>query len=154
MVGFPINRLGEFNLTFVCRSFRKGLLPVERCWLQRRPSSIRQFHRCNRHQQEVKETEEARKTFIGQTANILFRDRGRADMKRNLKSFGFMFDIDGVLVRGRRVIPAAATAIKKVLRLNIPTIFLTNGGCETEEHKARVLSTQLHHKVAFSFFIK
>ncbi len=68
--------------------------------------------------------------------------------KRGRKgSFGIMFDIDGVFVRGRHIIPSARAAMKKVIDMDIPYIFLTNSGCETEEHKARVLTTQLHQKV-------
>lgn len=68
--------------------------------------------------------------------------------KRGRKgSFGIMFDIDGVFVRGRHIIPSARAAMKKVIDMDIPYIFLTNSGCETEEHKARVLTTQLHQKI-------
>ena len=85
---------------------------------------------------------------IDQTANILFKNPAHRHGKRQKKcNFGFMFDIDGVLVRGRRVIPSAIKAIRNVLKARVPVLFLSNGGCETEDHKARVLTTQLHHKV-------
>ena len=58
-----------------------------------------------------------------------------------------MFDIDGVLVRGRRVISCAREAIRKLESYHIPFVYLTNGGCETEEHKASTLKHQLHVEV-------
>lgn len=85
---------------------------------------------------------------IDQTANILFKSNSHRHGQRQKRcNFGFMFDIDGVLVRGRRVIPSAIKAIRNVLKARVPVLFLSNGGCETEDHKARVLTTQLHHKV-------
>lgn len=53
-----------------------------------------------------------------------------------LKKVGVVFDIDGVLVRGRKVISSAQEAINKLKHHNVPILYLTNGGCETEEHKA------------------
>ncbi|XP_065672945.1 haloacid dehalogenase-like hydrolase domain-containing 5 isoform X4 [Hydra vulgaris] len=56
---------------------------------------------------------------------------------------GVVFDIDGVLVRGSKTIPCAKAAINKLNKFNVPLIYLTNGGCETEDQKARSLSHQL-----------
>lgn len=56
---------------------------------------------------------------------------------------GIVFDIDGVLLRGRNVIPTAQNAIHKLKDNNIPFIYLTNGGCETEEQKAEKLKERL-----------
>ena len=56
---------------------------------------------------------------------------------------GIVFDIDGVLLRGRNVIPTAQKAIHKLKDSNIPFIYLTNGGCETEEQKAEKLKERL-----------
>ena len=98
-------------------------------------------------QQEKWSKDGQEETLIDQTANLLFREIDKRDKRRKKGSFGFILDIDGVLVRGRHVIPSAINAVRKVLEAGIPTIFLTNGSCETEEHKARVLSTQLHTKV-------
>ncbi len=58
------------------------------------------------------------------------------------------FDIDGVLLRGRQLLPTARTALKKVTRkadggshpVGIPHIYLTNGGGMTEAAKAKQLS--------------
>lgn len=52
-------------------------------------------------------------------------------------------EIDGVLVRGRRVIGSAREAISKLKYHNVPILYLTNAGCETEEHKARSLQDHI-----------
>ncbi|KAM5352174.1 hypothetical protein ACJ41O_004897 [Fusarium nematophilum] len=63
-------------------------------------------------------------------------------------SFVFAFDIDGVLVRGGRAIPEAIQAMKVLNGENeygvqVPHIFLTNGGGKTEEERCCDLSGQL-----------
>ena len=145
--------LGTFNFTFVLRSHGNKYLPAQGC-LQNTPDVKngycqipRQYHTSTFCKQRIEESEGGQSTVLDQSANFLFSDRKTSGRKIRPWSFGFMFDVDGVLVRGRRAIPSAAVTIKKVLQLKIPTIFLTNGGCETEEHKARVLSTQLRQKV-------
>eukprot|EP00877_Chromochloris_zofingiensis_P014983 jgi/Chrzof1/9739/Cz04g14030.t1 len=58
----------------------------------------------------------------------------------------FVFDIDGVLIRGKNVIPAAKEAMSKLWRGNAwqyPVCFITNGGGVTEDTKAAQLSTWL-----------
>ncbi|KAH9900093.1 Haloacid dehalogenase-like hydrolase-domain-containing protein [Xylariomycetidae sp. FL2044] len=45
----------------------------------------------------------------------------------------FAFDIDGVLVKGKKPIPGATEAIKELQDKNIPFVFLTNGGGLTEK---------------------
>ena len=58
--------------------------------------------------------------------------------------FGFLFDIDGVLTRGKTVIPAAKRALKKITDSNgeftVPTVFVTNAGNTLRKYKARQLS--------------
>merc|ERR1719222_995275 len=52
-----------------------------------------------------------------------------------------MFDIDGVLVRGKDVIPAAIEAFKKLVYKNgnfhVPVIFVTNGETVSVARKLR-----------------
>lgn len=67
---------------------------------------------------------------------------------------GVVFDIDGVLLRGRNVIPTAQKAIHKLEDSNIPFIYLTNGGCETEEQKAEKLKKSLGVEVKLYFLLK
>uniref|UniRef100_A0A452HAW5 Haloacid dehalogenase like hydrolase domain containing 5 n=1 Tax=Gopherus agassizii TaxID=38772 RepID=A0A452HAW5_9SAUR len=66
-------------------------------------------------------------------------------------TFGFLFDIDGVLVRGRHVIPAAQEAFRKLLdsngQLRVPVVFVTNAGNCLQHVKAQELSDALGLKV-------
>ncbi|KFO80660.1 Cat eye syndrome critical region protein 5, partial [Cuculus canorus] len=59
-------------------------------------------------------------------------------------SFGFLFDIDGVLVRGRTPIPAAKTAFQKLVNSQgqflVPVVFVTNAGNCLRQKKADQLS--------------
>ena len=54
----------------------------------------------------------------------VFRDR--------IPSFGVLFDIDGVICRGSRVLPQAQTAFKYLTnekgKFKVPTVFVTNAG--------------------------
>ncbi|XP_037701379.1 haloacid dehalogenase-like hydrolase domain-containing 5 isoform X2 [Choloepus didactylus] len=66
-------------------------------------------------------------------------------------TFGFLLDIDGVLVRGHRVIPAALEAFRRLLdargQLRVPVVFVTNAGNIQTHSKARELSALLGFKV-------
>ncbi|CAO3649520.1 unnamed protein product [Mucor fragilis] len=60
-------------------------------------------------------------------------------------NYAFAFDIDGVLIKGKRRIPEATRALKLLNGDNarnrkIPFVLLTNGGGVTEEEKARQIS--------------
>ncbi|NXY48089.1 HDHD5 hydrolase, partial [Ceuthmochares aereus] len=59
-------------------------------------------------------------------------------------SFGFLFDIDGVLVRGKTPIPAAKTAFQKLVNSQgqflVPVVFVTNAGNCLRQKKADQLS--------------
>ena len=72
------------------------------------------------------------------------------DASRSKKSsrFGVLLDIDGVLMRGRYAIPGAREALQKLHDFNIPTLFLTNGGCELESDISERLSVKLGIKVS------
>lgn len=65
-----------------------------------------------------------------------------------------MFDIDGVLVRGKEVIPAAIEAFKKLVDSNgkfrVPVIFVTNAGNNLRCQKALKLTDLLGVKVTLS----
>jgi len=56
------------------------------------------------------------------------------------KKPGIVFDIDGVLVKGKTVLPETLKALKLLNTLRIPFMFLTNGGGKTEKKKAEELS--------------
>ncbi|XP_011366096.1 haloacid dehalogenase-like hydrolase domain-containing 5 isoform X1 [Pteropus vampyrus] len=66
-------------------------------------------------------------------------------------TFGFLLDIDGVLVRGHRVIPAAVEAFRRLVnaqgQLRVPVVFVTNAGNILQRGKAQELSALLGFKV-------
>uniref|UniRef100_A0A8C6SN96 Haloacid dehalogenase-like hydrolase domain-containing 5 n=1 Tax=Neogobius melanostomus TaxID=47308 RepID=A0A8C6SN96_9GOBI len=63
---------------------------------------------------------------------------------------GLLLDVDGVLVRGRSVLPAARRAFKKLQLPNkdflFPLVFVTNAGSCLREQRANQLSELLHVK--------
>ncbi|XP_029006781.1 haloacid dehalogenase-like hydrolase domain-containing 5 isoform X2 [Betta splendens] len=65
---------------------------------------------------------------------------------------GLLFDVDGVLLRGGAVIPAAQRAFQKLLDRNdnfrFPIVFVTNAGNCHRHHKAQQLSHLLNIQVA------
>lgn len=65
----------------------------------------------------------------------------------NKPDFGFMFDIDGVLVRGKQVLPNAKKCFKMLTDQNgnfkVPSIFLTNAGNAMRSAKAAKLTNIL-----------
>jgi len=73
---------------------------------------------------------------------------GGATRHRHQPGFGIMFDIDGVIVRGRTVLPNAPEAFRKLvepgtLKFKVPTIFVTNAGNSLRQEKADKLSAWL-----------
>ncbi|KAL1614085.1 hypothetical protein SLS54_010016 [Diplodia seriata] len=72
--------------------------------------------------------------------------------------FAYAFDIDGVLIRGGKVIPEAVEAMKMLngeneYGIKVPYIFVTNGGGKTEEERCIQLSQQLEIEVSPGQFI-
>ncbi|CAN9135134.1 unnamed protein product [Alternaria alternata] len=70
----------------------------------------------------------------------------------------FAFDIDGVLIRGGRPIPEAIEAMKMLngeneYGIQVPYIFVTNGGGKTEAERCVQLSKQLELEVSPQQFI-
>ncbi|XP_026205597.1 haloacid dehalogenase-like hydrolase domain-containing 5 [Anabas testudineus] len=65
---------------------------------------------------------------------------------------GILFDVDGVLLRGGSVIPAAQRAFRKLLNRNnnflFPVVFVTNAGSCHRHHKAQQLSHLLDVQIA------
>lgn len=73
---------------------------------------------------------------------------GGSTRHRHQPGFGIMFDIDGVIVRGRTVLPNAPEAFRKLvepgtLKFKVPTIFVTNAGNSLRQEKADKLSAWL-----------
>ncbi|KAM7127947.1 haloacid dehalogenase-like hydrolase domain-containing 5 isoform 1-T1 [Ciconia maguari] len=67
-------------------------------------------------------------------------------------AFGFLFDVDGVLVRGSQAVPAARQAFRRLAdgsgRLRVPVVFLTNAGNCLRSAKAGELSHALGLQVS------
>nr|XP_056701840.1 haloacid dehalogenase-like hydrolase domain-containing 5 [Euleptes europaea] len=67
-------------------------------------------------------------------------------------TFGFIFDIDGVVLRGRYVIPAAKKAFQKLTdsagQFCVPVAFVTNAGNCSRDGKAEELSNALGFKIS------
>ncbi|XP_068578949.1 haloacid dehalogenase-like hydrolase domain-containing 5 [Cebidichthys violaceus] len=67
-------------------------------------------------------------------------------------SFGLLFDIDGVLVRGRTLIPAAKQCFRNLVDSNgkykVPVVFVTNAGNCMRQTKAEHLSHLLEVEVS------
>ncbi|XP_057692188.1 haloacid dehalogenase-like hydrolase domain-containing 5 [Corythoichthys intestinalis] len=67
-------------------------------------------------------------------------------------SFGLLFDIDGVLVRGQTPIPAAKRCFRKLVdrrgRYKVPVVFVTNAGNCMRQAKAEHLSHLLEVEVS------
>ncbi|KAK9529663.1 hypothetical protein VZT92_013742 [Zoarces viviparus] len=65
---------------------------------------------------------------------------------------GILFDVDGVLLRGGSLIPAAGRAFRKLLDRNnnflFPVVFVTNAGSCQRHHKAQQLSHLLEVQIA------
>jgi len=66
----------------------------------------------------------------------------------NKPNFGILFDIDGVIVRGRTVLPSAPEAFQKLvnpetLEFEVPCVFVTNAGNSLRQEKADKLSEWL-----------
>lgn len=76
--------------------------------------------------------------------------RSMRSSARSLSSFtnrsvpAFVFDIDGVLLRGKQRLQAGTKALQSLLSpdgtFRYPVMFLTNGGGLTEEDKAREIT--------------
>lgn len=58
-------------------------------------------------------------------------------------SIAFVFDIDGVLLRGKKEIPGAGNALRLLDSHHIPWILLTNGGGISEKARVEYISQEL-----------
>ncbi|CAG0898345.1 unnamed protein product [Cyprideis torosa] len=71
---------------------------------------------------------------------------------KKVPNFGLLFDIDGVLVRGRNVFPFTPPAFAKLVdeegKFRVPTVFVTNAGNRLRHEKAEQLSEWLAVKVS------
>ncbi|KAK3931091.1 Haloacid dehalogenase-like hydrolase domain-containing 5 [Frankliniella fusca] len=67
--------------------------------------------------------------------------------KVNHPEFGLLFDIDGVIVRGKKVLPSVPESFQKLVDKNgmfrVPTVFVTNAGNALRHDRAIQLSNWL-----------
>lgn len=69
-------------------------------------------------------------------------------------NFALAFDVDGVLVRGKAVIPRAKAALEKLHENSIPFILLTNGGGMTEAAHAERVGQRLEMEIKEEQFVQ
>ncbi|KAI7816612.1 HAD-like domain-containing protein [Gamsiella multidivaricata] len=62
--------------------------------------------------------------------------------------YNVVFDIDGVLIKGKQVLPQTHRALSLLKANNVPYIFLTNGGGLKETDKAAQLSKKIGAHIA------
>jgi len=70
--------------------------------------------------------------------------------KLNKLDFGFLFDIDGVIVRGKKLLPSAKETfglLTKNGKFMVPSLFVTNAGNSLRSRKAKQLSEWLDVEV-------
>jgi HAD superfamily hydrolase (TIGR01456 family) len=82
-----------------------------------------------------------------------------ADKAKKAKNMAFVFDIDGVLVHGDRLIPEGKRALEILngdneLGIKIPHIFLTNGSGKPELARTQQLSKILQNPISTEQFIQ
>lgn len=66
----------------------------------------------------------------------------------------FVFDIDGVLLRGHKAIPQAKAALELLNSHRVPWILLTNGGGQSERERVAKLSNMLDVSVSESQLVQ
>ncbi|CAI5743952.1 unnamed protein product [Peronospora destructor] len=67
---------------------------------------------------------------------------------RSSSTFGIVFDVDGVLLRGKASLPGARDVLLELQATNIPFAIMTNGGGYTEDKKARQMEQILGNGVS------
>lgn len=72
-------------------------------------------------------------------------------------AFGLLFDIDGVIVRGKEVLPSALKCFQRLVdsegKFRVPTVFVTNAGNTMRHDKAKQLSSWLKIEVFKCYII-
>ncbi|OWF41986.1 haloacid dehalogenase-like hydrolase domain-containing 5 [Mizuhopecten yessoensis] len=96
--------------------------------------------------------------FSTTTRRNLFKCMCRTTNRKTLTTqtdmlkFGFMFDIDGVIVRGKKLLPYVKEAFQLLTdrygNFRVPAVFVTNAGNTLRQDKAEQLSEWLDVKVS------
>jgi HAD superfamily hydrolase (TIGR01450 family) len=84
-----------------------------------------------------------RRAFHHRLDTLLSSFRCQSTARSRPRQVGVAFDIDGVLLRGYHPLPNARESLLRLIHDNIPFIFLTNGGGEREDLKAKKLAEVL-----------
>ncbi|KAG0057444.1 hypothetical protein BGZ83_010012 [Gryganskiella cystojenkinii] len=88
-------------------------------------------------------------TSLNLVANVAMARTRQRDLHSDSKKvipeadYNVVFDIDGVLIKGKQVLPQTHRALRLLQSNNVPYIFLTNGGGLTEVDKAEQLSKKI-----------
>lgn len=89
--------------------------------------------------------------MVSLTSKVNFFNRQFCSQINKPPTFGLIFDIDGVVARGRRVIPGVPEVFNKFItkrdKFFIPTVFLTNSSNGLAQDKAQDLSEWLKVKI-------
>ncbi|KAF7197583.1 putative CDP-alcohol phosphatidyltransferase class-I family protein C22A12.08c [Pseudocercospora fuligena] len=127
-------------------------LPIPRSKRQSRLSSV--THADGRPQRPgMPPIQPTRELLAGQV-----QDMSQTKVKA-AKDMAFVFDIDGVLVHGDRLIPEGQRTLEILngdneLGIKIPHIFLTNGSGKPEQARVDQLSKILHQPISTEQFIQ
>lgn len=84
-----------------------------------------------------------KKDILNKTTNVQLKKQVNLKVEKQKKP-GIVFDIDGVLVKGKRILPETIQTFQLLESLKIPFIFLTNGGGIPEKQKALELSRKFN----------
>ncbi|XP_076363026.1 haloacid dehalogenase-like hydrolase domain-containing 5 isoform X2 [Tachypleus tridentatus] len=93
------------------------------------------------------------KKFHSRTRNIIHTaTKSHPSLESKYQAqFGLLFDIDGVIVRGRKILPHAVETFQKLVDTNgnfrVPTVFVTNAGNMMRHKKAQQLTDWLRVEV-------
>lgn len=127
-------------------------LPIPRSKRQSRLSSV--THADGRpHRPGMPPIQPTRELLAGQV-----QDMSQNKVKA-AKDMAFVFDIDGVLVHGDRLIPEGQRTLEILngdneLGIKIPHIFLTNGSGKPEQARVEQISKILHQPISTEQFIQ
>lgn len=80
--------------------------------------------------------------------NLAFKRRFSRSKSTSSSSIAYVFDIDGVLLRGNTALPGARDSLLRLDDAKIPFVLLTNGGGELESVKAAKLSEILNYEIS------
>ncbi|KAL2255090.1 hypothetical protein VTK26DRAFT_4152 [Humicola hyalothermophila] len=134
----------------VSRNSFGATLPIPRSKRQSRLSAVAS---AEGGEEAARAAEATRRILASQVQDV------HSEKVRAAKNMAFVFDIDGVLVHGDRLIPEARRALEMLngdnqLGIKIPHIFLTNGSGKPELARTEQLSRILHSPVSTEQFIQ